>query len=68
MTGLSVRREGLGKLTTSDTILCRCESVSKRDIQSEIDTGAASANAVKSGLRAGMGPCGGKFCQTAWRS
>ena len=65
MTGLSVRREGLGKLTTSDTILCRCESVSKRDIQSEIDTGAASANAVKSGLRAGMGPCGGKFCQTA---
>ena len=61
MTGLSVRREGLGKLTTSDTILCRCESANA--IPSEIDTGAASANAVnrvcaRAALRR-------KFCQTA---
>lgn len=65
MTGLSVPRAGLKKLTTPQTIICRCESLSQDQILHEIRSGASSANAVKSGLRAGMGPCGGKFCQTA---
>lgn len=65
MTGLSVPRPGLEKLTTPQTIMCRCESLSRDQILDEIQAGAASTNAVKSGLRAGMGPCGGKFCQTA---
>ena len=65
MTRLSIPRPGLCKLITDDTIICRCESLSRADVQAEINTGAASTNAVKSGVRAGMGPCGGKFCQTA---
>ena len=31
----------------------------------EISSGAQTTNAIKSGVRAGMGPCGGKYCQTA---
>lgn len=64
MTALSIPRPGLAQLTTPDTIVCRCESLSRAAISAEIADGASSTNAVKSGLRAGMGPCGGKFCQT----
>ncbi|MGC1506736.1 MAG: NAD(P)/FAD-dependent oxidoreductase [Sulfitobacter sp.] len=65
MTALSIPRPGLVGLSTQDTIICRCESLSKGDILAQIDSGAASTNAVKSGSRAGMGPCGGKYCQGA---
>ena len=64
LTALSIPRPGLAKLTTPETIVCRCESLSRARIAAEIDSGAASTNAVKSGLRAGMGACGGKYCQT----
>lgn len=64
MTSLGIPRAGLARLTTEQTIVCRCESLSRADIAAEITSGARSTNAVKSGLRAGMGPCGGKFCQT----
>lgn len=65
MTALSVPRSGLEKLTTPQTIMCRCESLNRDQVLLEIQAGATSTNAVKSGLRAGMGPCGGQFCQTA---
>lgn len=65
MTALSIVTPKLTALTTDDTILCRCESLRRGEICAEIATGAASSNAVKSGRRAGMGPCGGKYCQTA---
>lgn len=65
MTALSIPKQGAEDLATSETIMCRCESLSRDDIMNEIAAGAQSTNAVKSGLRAGMGPCGGKFCQTA---
>ena len=65
MTALSKPRVDLAALAGDDTILCRCESLSRSDISAEIATGAASTNAVKSGNRAGMGPCGSKYCQTA---
>lgn len=65
MTALSIAKRGRDALTTPETIMCRCESLTKGHIAQEITAGAKSANAVKSGMRAGMGPCGGKFCQTA---
>lgn len=65
MTALSIPKPELEALTTDATIICRCESQRRRDIAAEIAGGAASTNAVKSGRRAGMGPCGGKYCQTA---
>lgn len=65
MTALSIPKPEIDALTTDDTILCRCESLTRGDIRAEISTGATSTNAVKSGRRAGMGPCGGKYCQSA---
>lgn len=65
MTALSIPRAGLAQLSTDDTVVCRCEGITKAGITQETTHGAGSCNAVKSGLRAGMGPCGGKFCQTA---
>ncbi|WP_120631507.1 NAD(P)/FAD-dependent oxidoreductase [Ruegeria sp. EL01] len=65
MTALSIPKPGSDGLTTPQTIMCRCESLTRDDITTEIAAGAQSSNAVKSGLRAGMGPCGGKFCQSA---
>jgi len=64
-TALALPRPGLSSVATSDTIICRCESLTLADIRDEIKTGATSTNAVKAGLRAGMGPCGGRYCQTA---
>ncbi len=65
MTALSRPTPALAQLASDDTIICRCESLTRRDILAEIGSGATSTNAVKSGLRAGMGPCGGKYCQTS---
>jgi len=46
------------------TILCRCERVTReRVIDYVLETGARDLNAVKAGLRSGMGPCGGKTCE-----
>jgi thioredoxin reductase len=59
---LTVLREGLLELITPETTVCRCESIYRREIEAEIDAGAASLNAIKSGTRSGMGPCGGRYC------
>ncbi|KZL22137.1 Hydrogen cyanide synthase subunit HcnB [Pseudovibrio axinellae] len=65
MSSLSIPRKGLNKLSTSQTIMCRCESIKREEVLEEVASGAQSTSAVKSGLRAGMGPCGGKYCQLA---
>lgn len=64
MTALSRPRPGMMEMITPQTVLCRCENLSRAQVSQEIASGAGSALAVKSGLRAGMGPCGGKFCQS----
>ncbi len=56
-------RPGLVDNVTSETIVCRCEAISRGDLEQEIRSGATSPNAIKSGTRAGMGPCGGRFCR-----
>ncbi|MFH0815897.1 MAG: FAD-dependent oxidoreductase [Methanobacteriota archaeon] len=45
------------------TIICRCERVTKEEIESYVrETGVRDFNALKAALRVGMGPCGGKTC------
>ena len=45
-------------------IVCRCERVTREGIIEYIEaTGVRDVNAVKAGLRSGMGPCGGKTCE-----
>jgi NADPH-dependent 2,4-dienoyl-CoA reductase/sulfur reductase-like enzyme len=44
-----------------DTVVCRCEDLTARDIRAAA-AGAAGPNQVKAFTRAGMGPCQGRQC------
>ena len=48
-----------------DTIICRCEDITKADILKAVDKGARNVNQIKSWTRFGMGPCQGRTCQYA---
>ncbi len=62
MTALTIPRPGLIEAIAPDTLVCRCEGLSRHDIEAEIRAGANWPNAIKSGTRCGMGPCGGRYC------
>ena len=42
--------------------LCRCEEVTREEIEAAIDDGAKTLNEVKRRTRAGMGLCQGRTC------
>lgn len=48
-----------------DTLLCRCESVSRGEVEQAIAQGAAGPNQLKAFTRCGMGPCQGRQCGEA---
>lgn len=50
------------KFATPDTIACRCQQVTVREIQDATLTGAPSVHGAKLWTRAGMGPCQGRSC------
>lgn len=51
-------------IDAGSAIVCRCERVTRERIVAYIEeTGTRDVNAVKAGLRSGMGPCGGKTCE-----
>lgn len=45
-------------------IICRCETVSERDVSDAIQAGACTLDGVKLRTRAGMGRCQGAFCSS----
>ncbi len=47
---------------TPDTLLCRCEEVTLRDLHAAVDLGAADGRTLKLASRAGLGPCQGRMC------
>ena len=53
---------GLYEWSRDDTILCRCEEITKTDVRKAISLGADSANEVKAIVRCGMGDCQGRMC------
>jgi NADPH-dependent 2,4-dienoyl-CoA reductase/sulfur reductase-like enzyme len=55
-------RSGLYELATEDTIVCRCEEVSAREIRTAVEEGARRATEVRAVTRAGMGLCQGRLC------
>ena len=58
-----VHPEAVAPPEDAETILCRCERVTRETVVEFIRaTGTRDLNAVKAGLRSGMGPCGGKTC------
>ena len=48
--------------TDDDTIVCRCERVSVREIRKWIQSGVKDFNELKALTKAGMGSCGAKTC------
>ena len=59
---LSYPRPGLGELATDRTLLCRCEEVTRAEVQAAIREGAGDLSAVKLLTRLGMGACQGRNC------
>jgi NADPH-dependent 2,4-dienoyl-CoA reductase/sulfur reductase-like enzyme len=45
-----------------DTIACRCEEVTARQVRDTADLGCEGPNQMKAFLRCGMGPCQGRLC------
>lgn len=48
---------------TEDVIICRCEEVSRKEIEEAIEAGAECLNEVKRISRASMGLCQGRTCR-----
>lgn len=45
-----------------ETVVCRCESIPRAEIDAAIAAGARDINQMKQWTRCGMGPCQGRFC------
>jgi NADPH-dependent 2,4-dienoyl-CoA reductase/sulfur reductase-like enzyme len=50
------------RLPRGDTIVCRCEEVTARQIVDTVRQGCIGPNQMKAFQRCGMGPCQGRFC------
>lgn len=55
-------RPGLLELAQQDTVVCRCEHVTRGQIDRAIASGAHDITTLKMTTRAGMGDCQGKTC------
>ncbi len=49
-------------LPADDTIVCRCEEVTAGEIRCTAGLGCLGPNQAKAFVRAGMGPCQGRYC------
>lgn len=60
------QRESLADLADTETVVCRCELVSRGTIDQVLDEnpGMSTSNAVKLECRSGMGSCQGRYCET----
>ena len=65
MSGLTRIRAGLVADISPDTIVCRCEDVTRRQIDDAVVAGCRDINQVKAVTRCGMGPCQGRMCGDA---
>lgn len=45
-----------------DTIICRCEDLTLKDIREAIEQGCTTLEEIKRATRCGMGPCQGRTC------
>ncbi|MFZ4533695.1 MAG: (2Fe-2S)-binding protein, partial [Alsobacter sp.] len=62
MAAMMSLRPGQVAAITADTVVCRCEDVTRAEIEAAIDTGATDVNQLKHFTRCGMGPCQGRMC------
>ena len=50
------------RIPHDDTIVCRCEEVTAREVRDAVRVGCPGPNQLKAFLRCGMGPCQGRLC------
>jgi thioredoxin reductase/bacterioferritin-associated ferredoxin len=55
-------RSGLVRAIPNDTVVCRCEDVTRAAIDRAAAAGASRLNQLKLTTRCGMGPCQGRMC------
>lgn len=60
--GLMMPPARLVAAIAADTIICRCEDVTRGEIEAAFDAGARDVNQLKHFTRCGMGPCQGRMC------
>ena len=46
----------------AETVICRCEDVTRAEIDAAVAEGARTVNQLKAWTRCGMGPCQGRVC------
>ena len=59
---MSMPRAGLYELVKDDTIVCRCEEITLKEIKDAMADGATHTKDIKRLTRIGMGPCEGRMC------
>jgi thioredoxin reductase/bacterioferritin-associated ferredoxin len=59
---LMALRVGHADSIAPQTIVCRCEDVTRAEIDAACDAGAHDMNQLKAWTRCGMGPCQGRTC------
>jgi NADPH-dependent 2,4-dienoyl-CoA reductase/sulfur reductase-like enzyme len=65
MAGMMALRSALVEAIPPETIVCRCEGVTRAAIDSAATEGAGTLNQLKHFTRCGMGPCQGRLCGEA---
>ncbi|MFN0162023.1 MAG: FAD-dependent oxidoreductase [Burkholderiales bacterium] len=65
MARLMAARPGLLAAISADTIVCRCEDITRGMLDAALDAGAGDCNELKAWTRCGMGPCQGRTCGEA---
>ena len=65
MARIMALRPALVDAIPADTVVCRCEGVTRAEIEAALDDGAAELNQLKQFTRCGMGPCQGRLCGEA---
>jgi NADPH-dependent 2,4-dienoyl-CoA reductase/sulfur reductase-like enzyme len=58
-------RDGLLAAIPPGTVVCRCEDVTRAELEAAMDEGAVEVNQLKQWTRCGMGPCQGRMCGEA---
>lgn len=48
--------------TADEIIICRCEEITRQEIEKAIEAGCCDLDAIKRATRAGMGMCQSKSC------
>lgn len=62
MAGLMALRDGAVAAIAPETVVCRCEDVTRAEIDAAVRDGARDLNQLKAWTRCGMGPCQGRTC------